>query len=99
MSKGLNFGNLRPTGAGAPGAIAKVQEKAASRTVEGSAGGGMVKATVNGRLEVVQCADRRPGRAGGDIEMLQDLVVAAVNQGIRAAQQLMADEMSKLTAA
>ena len=74
-----------------------MQEDAASRTAEGSAGGGMVKATVNGRLEVVRVHIDPQVLQSGDTEMLQDLVVAAVNQGIRAAQQLMADEMSKLT--
>lgn len=77
--------------------LSKVQEEAASRTVEASAGGGMVSVTVNGRLEVVRLAIDPQVVAGGDREMLQDLVVAAVNQGIRNAQKMMAEEMSKLT--
>jgi hypothetical protein len=77
--------------------LSKVQEEAASRTVEASAGGGMVRVTVNGRLEVVRLEIDPQILASGDREMLQDLVVAAVNQGIRSAQQLMAAEMSKLT--
>jgi len=77
--------------------LARVQEEAASRTVEGSAGGGMVKATVNGRLEVVRVHIEPTVLQSGDTQMLEDLIVAAVNQGIRAAQQQMAEEMSKLT--
>lgn len=97
MSKGLNLGNLVQQAQELQERLAKVQEDAASRTAEGSAGGGMVKATVNGRLEIVRVEIDPHVLQGGDTEMLQDLIVAAVNQGIRAAQQLMADEMSKLT--
>jgi DNA-binding YbaB/EbfC family protein len=77
--------------------LSKVQEEAAARTVDASAGGGMVKVTVNGRLEVVRLQIEPQVLAGGDVEMLQDLVTAAVNEGIRSAQRMMADEMSKLT--
>lgn len=65
--------------------------------MEASAGGGMVSVTVNGRLEVVSLRIDPQVVQSGDIEMLQDLVLAAVNQGIRSAQQLMAGEMSKVT--
>ncbi|MEO8605576.1 MAG: YbaB/EbfC family nucleoid-associated protein [bacterium] len=77
--------------------LQRVQEEAAGRTVESSAGGGMVKATVNGRLEIVRLQIEPSVLQSGDVEMLQDLVIAAVNQAVRAAQQQMADEMSKLT--
>ena len=98
MSKeGLGFGNIVKQAQELQERLAKVQEDAAAWTVEGSAGGGMVKATVNGRLEVVRVHIEPPVLQGGDAQMLEDLIVAAVNQGIRAAQQRMADEMSKLT--
>ena len=77
--------------------LQRVQEEAAGRTVDASAGGGMGKATVNGRLEIVRLQIEPSVLQGGDVEMLQDLVIAAVNQAVRAAQQQMADEMSKLT--
>ena len=77
--------------------LQRVQEEAAGRTVEAAAGGGMVKATVNGRLELVALHIEPSVLQGGDVEMVQDLVIAAVNQAVRAAQQQMADEMSKLT--
>jgi len=97
MSKGLGFGNIVKQAQELQERLAKVQEEAAARTVEGSAGGGMVKATVNGRFEVVRLHIEPAVMHGGDTQMLEDLIVAAVNQGIRAAQQQMADEMSKLT--
>jgi len=77
--------------------LGRIQEDAAARTAEGSAGGGMVTAVVSGRLEVVSLRIDPSVLASGDLDMLQDLVVAAVNQGIRAAQAMMADEMKKLT--
>lgn len=77
--------------------LQRVQEEAGGRTVEASAGGGMVRATVNGRLELVKLEIEPSVIQGGDREMLQDLVIAAVNQAVRAAQQQMADEMGKLT--
>lgn len=97
MSKGMGFGNIVKQAQELQERLAKVQEDAAGRTVEGTAGGGMVKATVNGRLEVVRVHIEPAVLQGGDVQMLEDLIVAAVNQGIRAAQQQMAEEMSKLT--
>lgn len=97
MSKGMGFGNIVKQAQELQERLAKVQEEAASRTVEASAGGGMVKATVNGKLEVVRLHIEAAVLQSGDTQMLEDLIVAAVNQGIRAAQQQMADEMSKLT--
>ena len=98
MSKeGFGFGNIVKQAQELQERLAKVQEDAAGGTVEGSAGGGMVKAIVNGRLEVVRVHIEPAVLQGGDVQMLEDLIVAAVNQGIRAAQQRMADEMSKLT--
>jgi len=97
MSKGLGFGNIVKQAQELQERLAKVQEEAAVRTVEASAGGGMVKATVNGRLEVVRLHIEPSVLQSGDTQMLEDLIIAAVNQGIRAAQQQMAEEMSKLT--
>jgi DNA-binding YbaB/EbfC family protein len=77
--------------------LGQIQEQAATRTVEASAGGGMVTAIVSGRLEVVALRIEPEVLKSGDAEMLQDLVVAAVNQGIRKAQEMMAEEMKKVT--
>ena len=97
MSNDSGFGNIVKQAQQLQERLAKVQAEAASRTVEGTAGGGMVKVTVNGRLEVVRVHIEPAVLQGDDVQMLEDLIVAAVNQGIRAAQQQMADEMSKLT--
>lgn len=77
--------------------LAEIQQQAAGKTVEASAGGGMVTATVNGRLELVSLRIEQSVLDDGDKEMLQDLIIAAVNEGVRAAQKMMAEEMSKLT--
>jgi DNA-binding YbaB/EbfC family protein len=77
--------------------LAKVQEEAGQRTAEGSAGGGMVKAVVNGRMELLELKIDPSIWEQGDRAMLADLIVAAVNQGLQSAQRQMADEMSKLT--
>ena len=97
MSRGLGLGDIVKQAQELQERLSKVQEEASSRTVEASAGGGMVKVTVNGKLEVVRLQIEPQVLTGGDIEMLQDLVTAAVNEGIRSAQRMMADEMSKLT--
>jgi len=77
--------------------LASVQQELAGRTVEASAGGGMVTVVTNGKLEVVQIRIDPSLLDARDMEMLQDLVVAAVNEGIRAAQKMTANEMGKLT--
>lgn len=77
--------------------LAQLQEEAGKKTVEASAGGGMVTAVVNGKLQLLSIHIDPTVLAGGDRDMIQDLVVAAVNEGIRRAQQLMAEEMSRAT--
>ena len=74
-----------------------MQDEVASRTAEGRAGGGMVTAVVNGRLEVLRVHIDPSLLESPDREMLQDLVVAAVNDALRAARTLIADEMQKVT--
>jgi DNA-binding YbaB/EbfC family protein len=90
-----NFGNLMKQAQQLQEKLVRAQEEAASKTVEASAGGNMVTAVVNGRLEVVSLRIDPTVLEGGDIDMLQDLVVAAVNEGIRKAQQMMAEVMGK----
>ena len=97
MSKEMGIGNIMKQAQELQERLAKVQAEAAGKTIEASAGGGMVKATVNGRLEVVSIHIEPAVLKGGDTQMLEDLIIAAVNQGIRGAQQQMAEEMGKLT--
>jgi len=76
--------------------MVRMQEELAAKTVEATAGGGMVTALVNGRQEVVSLKIDRQVVDPEDIEMLQDLIVAAVNDGLRKAQEMAASEMNKL---
>ena len=75
----------------------KIQEELAERTVEGSAGGGMVTAIVNGRQELLEIKIDKEVVDPEDVEMLQDLIVAAVNQALQKSQEMMNEEMAKLT--
>jgi len=76
--------------------MARMQEELALKTVEASAGGGMVAVVVNGRQEVLSVKVDRQVVDPEDIEMLQDLIVAAVNDGLRKSQEMAAQEMGKI---
>lgn len=73
----------------------RLQEAAAAKRVEGSAGGGMVTAVANGRGELLSIRID-PEAPTEDREMLQDLIVAAANDALRKARDLMSQEMSQL---
>jgi hypothetical protein len=98
MGKGFDIGGLFRQAQQLQEKLTSVQEELGGRTVEASAGGGMVTAVVSGKLEVVQVRiDPSLLSTPVDAEMLQDLVVAAVNEAIRAAQRMVGEEMGKLT--
>jgi len=75
----------------------KLQEELASRTVESSAGGGAVKVIANGKNEVISVEIKPEAVDPEDVEMLQDLITAAVNEALKKAQELVSEEMGKLT--
>ena len=75
----------------------RIQEDLARRTVTASSGGGMVSVTVNGRQGITEVKIDPVVVDGKDIPMLEDLVLAAVNQGMRKSRELMAEEMKQLT--
>ena len=75
----------------------KVQENLADITVEAASGGGMVKVTANCKLEILSISIEPEVYGEDDKEMLEDLVAAAVNQAIAAAQQRASEEMEKVT--
>jgi DNA-binding YbaB/EbfC family protein len=77
--------------------MAKLQEQAASKTASGTAGGGIVTVTANGALQIVSVTIDPELIKSGDVEMLQDLVVAAANDALRKAKDLMEQEMKALT--
>ena len=77
--------------------IQAVQEEAARETVEATAGGGMVTATVYGDLRIKSIEIDPEALDPEDVEMLQDMIVAAVNEAIRSAETDMADNMRQIT--
>ena len=77
--------------------MAKLQEEMVQRTVEASAGGGVVTVTVNGENQVVGVKIDPDAVDPDDVEMLEDLVMAATNEALRRAQAMVAEEMGKLT--
>jgi DNA-binding YbaB/EbfC family protein len=77
--------------------IAKVQAELETRTVTGEAGGGMVKVTANGKQQLVKISMEKEVVTPDDIEMLEDLVLAAANKALEEAGKLAQDEMAKAT--
>ena len=75
----------------------EIREELANRSVEATVGGGMVTAVVNGQQEVISLRITPEVVDPEDTEMLEDLVVAAVNEALQQSQELMSAEMSKLT--
>ena len=75
----------------------KAQEELESKTYEAGAGGGVVSATVSGKKELVSVAIDPEAVDPDDVEMLQDLIVAAVNEALRKAAEDAASQMSRLT--
>jgi len=96
MKKG-GIGNLMKQAQKMQSQMAKIQEEMAGRTVEASAGGGMVSAVANGKQEIVSVRIEKEVVDPEDVEMLQDLLVAAVNEALKKSQEMVSEEMSKLT--
>ena len=74
-----------------------MQQEQESKTFSASAGGGMVTATVNGKHELVSLSIKPEAVDPDDVEMLQDTVIAAVNEAMRTADNEAANNMSRLT--
>ncbi len=77
--------------------MAEMQEELGRRTVSAQAGGGMVEATVNGRQELVSLRIDPEVANPDDLDMLQDLILAAINEALNRSREMVAQEMSKLT--
>lgn len=75
----------------------RLQEELAGREIEASAGGGMVKVTMNGAQEVVSLVIEPAVIDPDDRDMLQDLVQAAVNEAVRKSREMMQEEMARIT--
>jgi nucleoid-associated protein EbfC len=76
----------------------RVQEEAKKKTAEASAGGGMVTVVASGAGEIVSIVIEKDVVNPDDVDMLQDLILAAANEALRRAQQMVTEEMSKITA-
>ena len=92
-----NFGNIMKQAKKMQERMVELQEELAAKTVEATAGGGMVSVTVNGKFEILSLKIEKEVVNPDDVEMLQDLIIAAVNEGIRKAQEMAASEMGKIT--
>ncbi len=96
--KGIpNMGNILKQAQQFQAKMTKLQEELGEKTVEASAGGGMVTVIVNGRQELVSITIDPEVVDPGDTEMLQDLILAAVNEGLARAKEMVNEEMGKLT--
>jgi nucleoid-associated protein EbfC len=98
MAKGIGgMGNLLKQAQEMQSRMAKIQEELAQKTVDGSAGGGMVQGTVNGQLALTAIKIDPSVINSEEKEMLEDLVMAAINDGMRKARDMASTEMSKIT--
>ena len=95
MNKG--FGNIMKQAQKMQEKLVELQEGLGEKTVEATVGGGMVTVTVNGKNEVLRIKIEPQAVDPEDVEMLEDLVVAGVNEALRKAQDMVSSEMSKLT--
>jgi len=92
-----NFGNIMKQAKKMQERMARLQQELETKTVEASSGGGMVSVVVNGKFEIISLKIEKDVVSAEDVEMLQDLVMAAVNEGVRKAQEMTTAEMSKIT--
>ncbi len=98
MVKGLEgMGNLFKQAQEIQTRMAQMQEELGRKTVEATAGGGMVRVTVNGQFVLSSIKIDLAVINPQEKEMLEDLIVAAVNEGVRRARDMASEEMSKLT--
>ncbi|MBW1770606.1 MAG: YbaB/EbfC family nucleoid-associated protein [Deltaproteobacteria bacterium] len=95
MAKGM--GNMMKQAQKLQSKIFKLQEELADRTVETTVGGGMVKVVANGKQELLSIKIEPEVVDPNDVQMLEDLVVAAVNEVLKKSQEMVSEEMTKLT--
>ena len=95
MTRGL--GNILKQAQEMHSKISQLQEEMAAKKVESSSGGGMVSVVINGKQEVLSLRIDPEVVSRDDVEMLQDLIRAAVNEAIRKSQEMMSEEMKKIT--
>jgi nucleoid-associated protein EbfC len=92
-----NMGNMMKQAQKLQAKMVKLQEELAEKTIETSSGGGMIKVVANGKQQIVSIQIEKEVVDPEDVEMLQDLVLAAVNDALAKSQEMVSGEMSKLT--
>jgi DNA-binding YbaB/EbfC family protein len=92
-----DFGNIMKQAKKMQERMLAIQEELAAKTVDVTTGGGMVSARVNGKFEILSLKIEKEVINPDDVDMLQDLIIAAVNEGIRKAQEMASAEMAKIT--
>ncbi len=97
MKKMGDMGNIMKQAQKLQERMLSLQNELGDRTVEGSAGGGMVRVVVNGKQQLLSIAIEKEVVDPEDVEMLQDMIVAAVNDGLAKSQQMVSEEMGRLT--
>jgi DNA-binding YbaB/EbfC family protein len=95
MAKGM--GNMMKQAQKLQSKIFKLQEELADKTVETTVGGGMVKAVANGKQELLSIKIDPEVVDPSDVQMLEDLITAAVNEVLKKSQEMVSQEMTKLT--
>ena len=93
----MNIGNIMKQAQKMQAEMARVQEELKGEQVEASAGGGTIKVVMSGDLKVVSVTVDPSAVDPEEVELLQDMITAAVNEGIRMAQELAAQMMSAVT--
>lgn len=91
------YGNMMKQAQKLQSKMLQLQEELGDKTVEAGSGGGMVKVTANGRQQIVAIQIEKEVVDPEDVEMLQDLVLSAVNEALAKSQEMVSEEMSKLT--
>jgi hypothetical protein len=98
MAKGMGqMGNLVKQAQKMQNKIAKLQEEMAEKTVTVTSGGGMVTVEASGGQEIVSIKIEKEVVDPEDVEMLEDLLLAAINEGLKKAQEMVSEEMQKVT--
>jgi len=95
MAKGM--GNMMKQAQQMQRKMEEMQKELESREVEASAGGGMVNVRVNGKQQLLGITIEPDAVDPQDVDMLQDLIMVAVNEGVRKSQEMVQNEMGKLT--
>jgi len=92
-----NIGNMMKQAQKLQAKMLQMQAELADKTVEATAGGGMVKVVANGKQQILSIVIEKEVVDPEDVEMLQDLVTAAVNDALAKSQEMVSSQMSKLT--